>query len=187
MRIVTLAPLFLVVGCSSAAVPWSSSDDAGDDIRTPTSDASLAADANVRSDAGAKPSNDGGGSVIDAGGWDLDAGYTPWTVVCGISTCDRQQNRMCCIDTQSGIKTCRPISCNGVTEYAYECDGPEDCPNGKVCCVDLLAFAPARPSACRPAPLNSEVIACHTNADCPNAQPHCCVYISRTSCSATSC
>ena len=106
MRIVTLAPLFLVVGCSSAAVPWSSSDDAGDDIRTPTSDASLAADANVRSDAGAKPSNDGGGSVIDAGGWDLDAGYTPWTVVCGISTCDRQQNRMCCIDTQSGIKTC---------------------------------------------------------------------------------
>ena len=57
----------------------------------------------------------------------------PYTPDCMCSSTD-----VCCVtveDQQFAGASCLPLaSCSGL---AFECDGPEDCPTGEECCVDV--------------------------------------------------
>jgi hypothetical protein len=105
-------------------------------------------------------------------------------VTCGTSACG---SGVCCIpfvNTSSG--TCSSGACDAFS-FTRECDGPEDCAGGSVCCGsedDQWTTTCTPGAACG---MTEQF--CHTGADCPSSKPHCCedaqVDDMRT-CSATS-
>ena len=100
-----------------------------------------------------------------------DAGDLTARVPCGMRPCDLATGELCCVRTVID-RQCRRLSCMPTIEITQNCDGPEDCAGGRTCCADLIDSR--RPSTCRAECLGPEVVVCHTRADCPPTQQHCC-------------
>lgn len=123
------------------------------------------------------------GFMIPDGGFNVDAGFQPYTgtpepgVVCGAAgTCDpATDGGLCCVGLISGMSACAPM-CQQF-DLPLRCDGPEDCTGGNVCCV-VSGLPPV--NECRPAAmcegsgsLQEPLRICNTSADCP-AGSGCC-------------
>lgn len=80
---------------------------------------------------------------------------------CGSTTCTNGQQD-CCIGV---MEACKPTGT--CPSQGFACDGPEDCP-GAVCC---FGNGGQGGSTCK---ATCASIACHHDADCPQATPKCC-------------
>ncbi len=103
---------------------------------------------------------------------DNDPRVIPSGVRCGSELmCSR--NQLCCVELERGLRDCRVRDCPIFTHVPYECDGPEDCRTGLVCCLDHgSAFQPTR---CAPSCLAGVgAQRCHTAAHCGGDAPFCC-------------
>jgi hypothetical protein len=85
-------------------------------------------------------------------------------IACGPGDCLIGGDQVCCLD--NALRYCAPASAcsTGIPVY---CDGPEDCP-GAVCCQPPAMTAIVCITQC-----NGTVL-CHSDGDCPSAQPRCC-------------
>jgi hypothetical protein len=87
-------------------------------------------------------------------------------VACGTTTCSATQE--CCLT--NGQRTCVDQgNCQGA---AFECDGPEDCQMGEICCASNTGGTPG--TTCQDATDMCRAIACHNDPDCPMTDPKCC-------------
>ena len=79
----------------------------------------------------------------------------------GGATCSIAAGEHCCEDATLHCST-------GACGYhEYDCDGPEDCPGGEVCCF------PGDRAACRAGCAPTGVVLCHAASDCPAGQVCC--------------
>jgi hypothetical protein len=103
-----------------------------------------------------------------------DSGPPNYGVACGGSACT-SQSEGCCLGASSACQerpaSTPPSSCSGLF---LECDGPEDCVAGQVCCYDPGAPAAFCTGSCVVLQsLCSQRLLCHTSTDCPASQPSC--------------
>lgn len=83
--------------------------------------------------------------------------------VCGASA-------TCCLDAQSNTQfsaTCGDLT--ACKAYAFQCDGPEDCGEGLLCCARLDAGGG---SSCKKSDecfAAQQVVMCHADEDCASA------------------
>jgi hypothetical protein len=95
-------------------------------------------------------------------------------VFCGyMTTCDTAMQH-CCANMTTGpvcAASSRPTdTCNIV----LDCDGPEDCAQGQVCCLHVTSMGPRMrcDSSCDPMMMSIQV--CHQASECPMTSPDCC-------------
>lgn len=130
---------FTVAGCGSSSDGGTSSTDTGTTV-------------DGTADTGGKTDSSGTDSTVGDSGTDsakTDTGSGTDTapfdaagITCGTTTCTGSQ--VCCVDPAGPTFTCA-ASCadGGVT---INCDGPEDCTGGKVCCGTVNVGAGTPPS-----------------------------------------
>jgi hypothetical protein len=92
-------------------------------------------------------------------------------VDCGGATCSGAN--LCCnyFGGGDGVLACEPsnVCTLGNGRGVVACDGPEDCPNGSVCCTDGIAAAKCEPgNSC-----DVDDQLCNSSFDCPLAAPFC--------------
>lgn len=89
-------------------------------------------------------------------------------VDCGGVSC--QGNTICCNDFTIPALACLPSgSCTfGAGREPVTCDGPEDCGTG-ACCTEGFGGSVCLATGCE-----ADDRICHSNADCPPAEPFCC-------------
>jgi hypothetical protein len=107
------------------------------------------------------PDPTGDGATTDTPGSQSDAAVG---TLCGQMTCTTAQE--CCVQGQG--RTCVAAgSCQGVN---FDCDGPEDCDSGEVCCYGGggNGGTSCTTAASCPAPT------CSTATDCPTQGQMCC-------------
>lgn len=128
--------------------------DAGSDVARDSSiDSRFACDRPVRREVGIPGPVCWGGSTVRGR---LDSGVE-W------SNCTFGE--ICCADMLR-LGSCTRATCRGNFARSIICDGPEDCPEGTVCCGGL---------SCRePEWWGCGAISCHDDADCPCDAPRCC-------------
>jgi hypothetical protein len=104
---------------------------------------------------------------------DLAAGHS---VACGNASCPLPGNG-CCTATYGASGACFPGDDNGCPSLAaqkFNCDGPEDCTGGAVCCYRVANGASCMPpQACRGGGGKEGYQMCHEAKTC-GAQQQCC-------------
>lgn len=194
----TLTFVLSLAGCSE-------SHGAGDPV---PDDADMLADGSVDAtvDGGGGPVDGGGGTVdsgitiVDGGGGATDGGTgtpdtgvvvvdppdaggvsdgsTPGVITCGDTTCEAA-SQQCCISGGGGgaSSMCIPIgdACMGA---AVDCDGPEDCSGGTVCCANGgfggdITVACVDSSMCTGG-FGGGFELCHGASDCTDTSVMCC-------------
>jgi hypothetical protein len=93
-----------------------------------------------------------------------DAAPLSATISCGASDCPRD-SEICCYTNYPNI-TQACSAADQCMNVIAECDGPEDCDNGDVCCVETSGATCKPDGMCTGATTGK---ACHTNADCPKS------------------
>jgi hypothetical protein len=110
-----------------------------------------------------------------------DAGGPPnYGITCGGTTCTSPTD-WCCMSASAGCQA-RSMQCTQNT-LPMECDGPEDCPVGQICCGSYNPEMTYCTGQCGPTPLANagDGRLCHTNQDCANnATCHSLVYYGGT-------
>lgn len=166
-----VAAIAAVVAACSAFGSSSGEPDAA--TPTPPSDAAAAADAAVESPPGID-SGDAGFVVptTDAACRERDAGYAiancgdagAHAVSCGAEIC-RDGTPVCCRGDGGTAPDCRD-SCVSDTVF-LECDSPDDCAEGQVCCGYAMSSGIRAVCAetCGPPP---EIALCTSSAQCRN-------------------
>jgi hypothetical protein len=94
------------------------------------------------------------------------------TIACGNSRCVVGQQACCATNSAS---SCIPLNGQCLAGAVRRCDGPEDCDQGRVCCVQPAAMGVYR-SACSRAQECAQqggAVLCQTAADCPGASRTC--------------
>jgi len=90
---------------------------------------------------------------------------SPDAVVCrGVSGCSCEQGLVCCVSspaTQSTAGHCCEVT--ACAEVAFQCDGPEDCTGGQVCCGIGYSTSCMEEGECFGA---NAFLLCRTNDDC---------------------
>ncbi len=94
------------------------------------------------------------------------------TVGCGINVTCVDPASVCCSGDHGRTGTCVAPAMMCMAGIPYDCDGPDDCPMGDVCCLTGKGAACSAPAAC--AMLGGDVL-CEMKADCPN-NGNCCNY-----------
>ncbi|WP_053232668.1 hypothetical protein [Sandaracinus amylolyticus] len=168
--------------CSLALVACGGDDDgdgtAGFDAGRSGIDAQVApgVDSGTQPDAYVAPGTDAGGADAyvppgtDAGGGGgderdprLETDPDPGQVGCGSMTCNVPAQTCC---TQLSGQTCvAPSSCSGGLAAPGNCDGPEDCSDGQLCCAPS-GFADLTTGTTCAASCGSRHAMCQTDADC---------------------
>jgi hypothetical protein len=99
-----------------------------------------------------------------------DAGPATYSIACGSTTCTSQSDECCLAGTSSACQP-RSSSCSGVP---VQCDGPEDCPAGDMCCDRAKASFLSSALFCTgQGQCSGPATVCHTSADCPASNPTC--------------
>lgn len=128
--------------------------------------------------AGGAPSGGGGAGAAPAG-----IGTGP----CGSATCAFSAGDECCKGDNvplfcSNEKLSNPCKCSGIAcdKLAIACDGPEDCPSGKICCAEKgLVSGSWDVVECRTSCVSEQVGATRREVCHPGGKP----CLSGTSCS----
>ncbi len=128
--------------------------------------------------AGGAPSGGGGAGAAPAG-----VGTGP----CGSATCAFSAGDECCKGDNvplfcSNEKLSNPCKCSGIAcdKLAIACDGPEDCPSGKICCAEKgLVSGSWDVVECRTSCVSEQVGATRREVCHPGGKP----CLSGTSCS----
>ncbi len=103
-------------------------------------------------------------------GPDAGSASSAGLVACGAAECELAQDQACCLGVASGDVECSAMAC-AAGSSTLSCDGPEDC-NGGACCGNLTqGYACTADSSC-----SAGLQLCHSDADCPGAQPTCCSF-----------
>jgi hypothetical protein len=83
----------------------------------------------------------------------------------GGTLCDPAQGQVCCFSSGGGMG-CNPT--NGCSDHMFDCDGPEDCDTGHVCCAVMAA---AEATSCVPAQSCQNTILCNSDLQCQEYNP----------------
>lgn len=86
-------------------------------------------------------------------------------VDCGGTFCDPFQGQMCCYSSAGGMG-CNTT--NDCTDHMFDCDGPEDCDAGYICCAVMAA---AEASSCMLAQNCPNTILCSSDLQCKEYNP----------------
>ncbi len=118
---------------------------------------------------GSEDANLGGNGRQECGQYNWRTPTDGFVTCPGAAGCACGAGEVCCADQQGptlGNARCTALS--ACPTYAFGCDGPEDCPSGKVCCA--FGNANAGGSECRD-PKNcffssKELHVCRSEAEC---------------------
>jgi len=132
----------------------------GGSSSTDTIPSSQTTPSGTSSSSSSSSSSSGGtttGGAVDATAPDPRAGK----IECGANKFCTVGTQFCCPNFDNA--DCIPASDIGFCESRIRCDGPEDCPNGKVCCRSGMESTCATSCAV-------EDTLCHDNAQCPTGK-----------------
>ena len=97
----------------------------------------------------------------------LESDPDPGQVTCGTATCN-VPSQTCCTTLFPQGQSCA-ATCSGGTSARGDCDGPEDCSGGELCCAPSgfsdLSMGTTCESSC-----GTRFRMCQTDADCPGGQ-----------------
>jgi hypothetical protein len=113
---------------------------------------------------------DSAARVVDVGR-SLDV-YSPGMISCGSTHCSIPSQE-CCVDS-AGNGSCQPSgSC---CPTVITCEGARDCPASNVCCGYATSGSTVTVDCESSCPTTlTEYQVCYTSAECPSADPYCCV------------
>ncbi len=99
----------------------------------------------------------------------LETDPDPGQVTCGMATCNVPAQTCCTTLFPSGQSCVAAGMCSGGTSAPGNCDGPEDCAGGQLCCAPSGFADLTRGTTCE-ASCGSRFQMCQTSADCPSGQ-----------------
>jgi hypothetical protein len=85
---------------------------------------------------------------------------------CAGTFCDPQQGQICCSSSGGGMACSNVGDC---TAHIFDCDGPEDCDAGSVCCGTMSA---SQATACTPVADCPTNLLCTSDLQCQEANPN---------------